>query len=757
MQARVSFSLLAASIAAVVLVSASGAATRNAPKIARIDVSTRAAVVDYLRSMHVDSRGAVIERGARNYAGAHCPGKAWSCASTRHTVVQIARHGGQNRFACASKRCVVVQLAGASGGVYVAGRSLATTTAAATNTAKCIRISGLTQSCTIDQESSTANNVAIVVEAAASSALTQTASYTTQITQHATGASNSNTACVSQNVLLDGSTKSGSAVSVALEAHQSIAITQDSAYGGNTVENATLWGYGSCDATHPLTQTQSLTSGVSSPGSVTQSENSADAGPNVSLDIEQNQDASFIGTAHGPNTAAFDQVSNVLAVASTPAGPVSQTQSSPSGGIEATINQDSRDVSTASAKQTERQCEDAVSSGSPSCSAVDPPGYSLTQTQYGPVRKGAGVSAQTGNSADTFSIDQSSTQNDDSGSGQTNLVEADCVTSGNCTASQTTNVQGQTTTNTQSGQSVNTVTACTGSTCTTGPPTPTITGNPVNPSSSSSAPFSFSDSDSTASFECQIDNSGYSACTPPWVYDNLADGTHTFSVKAKDASGESAPATFTWTIAGGGANATTVQQLNPTTDPTDPSGTCADWIASGTGFDGTPTAVSDTQDLSAYDGQAIELRFSFDTGDALYNDFEGWFINNIKVTGTQSGNPVTVFTDPVADGDSSFTASSTFGATPGWHVSDRLSSTFGTAWWYGNEATGTYQSPNPIDSCTDSSPSAGTITTPVFTLPMNSQLSFDTLWQIEGVNPSTYDLMDVQVIPVTSASGQVIG
>jgi RHS repeat-associated protein len=158
--------------------------------------------------------------------------------------------------------------------------------------------------------------------------------------------------------------------------------------------------------------------------------------------------------------------------------------------------------------------------------------------------------------------------------------------------------------------------------------------------------------------------------------------------------------------------------------------------------------------LSQFDNQAVQLRFSFATGDDLYNDFEGWYLKNVKVTGTESGSPVTVFSDPVTDGDTMFAASSDFGASPGWHVSDRRDSTFGgPAWWYGNEATGTYQSPNPTDNCTDSSANTGTITSAVFTLPSNSQLSFDTLWQIESVNPSSYDLMQVQVIPAYPPPG----
>jgi hypothetical protein len=76
----------------------------------------------------------------------------------------------------------------------------------------------------------------------------------------------------------------------------------------------------------------------------------------------------------------------------------------------------------------------------------------------------------------------------------------------------------------------------------------------------------------------------------------------------------------------------------------------------------------------------------------------------------------------------------------------------GAAWWYGNDATGTYQTPGSNDPCSDPGPNSGTITTPVFTLASNSLLSFDTFWQIEGVNSAHFDLMDVQVLPVTSGN-----
>ena len=118
-----------------------GALLRNA------NFKTLAGVRAYLRAIGVNPRGVVIQRGLRNYAGSKCPGDGWTCASTAHAVVQIARAGGKNRFTCATAHCAVVQLA---------------LSRAAVNTAKCIKTTGLTQSCSINQSTASADNQAIV-------------------------------------------------------------------------------------------------------------------------------------------------------------------------------------------------------------------------------------------------------------------------------------------------------------------------------------------------------------------------------------------------------------------------------------------------------------------------------------------------------------------------------------------------------------------------------------------------------------------
>ena len=81
------------------------------------------------------------------------------------------------------------------------------------------------------------------------------------------------------------------------------------------------------------------------------------------------------------------------------------------------------------------------------------------------------------------------------------------------------------------------------------PPIPTINSYPPNPTNQPTASFSFSDTQGSISFLCQIDNGGFAACSSPASYAGLTEGTHTFYVEAQDSSGnQSGAATFSWTI-----------------------------------------------------------------------------------------------------------------------------------------------------------------------------------------------------------------
>jgi hypothetical protein len=83
----------------------------------------------------------------------------------------------------------------------------------------------------------------------------------------------------------------------------------------------------------------------------------------------------------------------------------------------------------------------------------------------------------------------------------------------------------------------------------TAPPAPSITAKPSNPTSSTSASFSFSDSEAGVSFLCNLDGAAYATCASPVSYSNLALGSHSFFVEAKDAAGNVSTATsYTWQV-----------------------------------------------------------------------------------------------------------------------------------------------------------------------------------------------------------------
>lgn len=76
---------------------------------------------------------------------------------------------------------------------------------------------------------------------------------------------------------------------------------------------------------------------------------------------------------------------------------------------------------------------------------------------------------------------------------------------------------------------------------------------PDSLSTSTSATFTFSGADwlgSVVGFECRLDGGSYAACTSPHTYPGLAEGDHTFFVRAVDWINlrDSTPASYTWTV-----------------------------------------------------------------------------------------------------------------------------------------------------------------------------------------------------------------
>ena len=85
---------------------------------------------------------------------------------------------------------------------------------------------------------------------------------------------------------------------------------------------------------------------------------------------------------------------------------------------------------------------------------------------------------------------------------------------------------------------------------TTAPDT-SIDSSPADPALTPDAVVTFSaiDAVSVASYDCSLDGSAFAACTSGTNFGPLADGSHTFQVRAKDNANntDASPASYTWT------------------------------------------------------------------------------------------------------------------------------------------------------------------------------------------------------------------
>jgi hypothetical protein len=112
-------------------------------------------------------------------------------------------------------------------------------------------------------------------------------------------------------------------------------------------------------------------------------------------------------------------------------------------------------------------------------------------------------------------------------------------------------------------------------------PTVTIDEKPQDPSPGGTSTFKFHASETVSKFECSLAvgaaADSFSTCTSPKSYSGLADGEHTFKVRAVDPAGnQSSPAafpagTFVWTV-DNSLTDTTPPETKITSAPPDPSG-----------------------------------------------------------------------------------------------------------------------------------------------------------------------------------------
>jgi hypothetical protein len=101
-------------------------------------------------------------------------------------------------------------------------------------------------------------------------------------------------------------------------------------------------------------------------------------------------------------------------------------------------------------------------------------------------------------------------------------------------------------------------------TCT--PPAATIDSKPKTPTNSPSASFTYHSTPAGAEFECKRDAGAFESCAAGGIeYTGLADGGHTFQVRAKNAEGTGGATFATWTVDTKAPTASIVSH------PTDPS------------------------------------------------------------------------------------------------------------------------------------------------------------------------------------------
>jgi hypothetical protein len=193
-------------------------------------------------------------------------------------------------------------------------------------------------------------------------------------------------------------------------------------------------------------------------------------------------------------------------------------------------------------------------------------------------------------------------------------------------------------------------------------PDTTIDTNPPDPSNSANASFAFSASEAGSTFECRLNAGTWEACASPKDYTGLADGSHTFDVRATNTKGNTdpTPATYTWLID------TLPPETTIDSNPPDPSSSADAAFTfsadeTGSTFEcqidsGGWAACTSPENYTglADGGHMFEVRATDSTGnvDATPATFS-WTIDTVGPETTIDSSP----SDPSSSADASFTFS----------------------------------------------------------------------------------------------------
>ncbi len=189
-------------------------------------------------------------------------------------------------------------------------------------------------------------------------------------------------------------------------------------------------------------------------------------------------------------------------------------------------------------------------------------------------------------------------------------------------------------------------------------PETTITGSPGSPSNNPNPQFQFNSDVPGSTFQCKLDGGAFTSCTSPRQYTGVAQGAHTFQVRAINPNGDvdQFPASYVWTID------TTAPGI--TLDPTGPTGTVSSDSAEFSFASGDPSAAlacrldtgSFTACLSpkAYSdlddgGHTFTVRATDPAGN-VSTASRSWAVDTTDPVATVNSGPE----DPTPSGDASF-------------------------------------------------------------------------------------------------------
>jgi hypothetical protein len=225
--------IIGALCAVAVLTGSVGAGAARTPTRHAINLSTNAAVKQYLRSLGISPRGVVIQRGARNYAGPNCPGKGWNCTRSQR-VVQIAMPTARVRAGAGTRSFFAKPPPPPTNSVKCNVNNLSKSCTG--NVATCTATGGssIDQSCTVVQNATgSTSNTAQVAETITQSGSTLNASQYAEITQ--TSENGSNTAQLDLNITQTAATGAAS-VSQSVTSAQNFKISQASTSGAQSIQ-----------------------------------------------------------------------------------------------------------------------------------------------------------------------------------------------------------------------------------------------------------------------------------------------------------------------------------------------------------------------------------------------------------------------------------------------------------------------------------------------------------------------------------------